>query len=180
MLYTYLVFRISHFCLNYISHNLSITCSVCKFMSELVSVFVHLWCRLELIFQVEKFSTVYEQFPTVYIFPSFALIQSQAYLQFADRLLLIKQKIFDGLSQVRMVSFIDREWNECNALLQPNWNERSHSILKPKLLESKSQVSFICFTTVYPTITTWLLARLLFKTIIIIRISNYSMDHTVW
>ena len=141
---------------------------------------VYLWRRLELTFQPSIHSFL--QFPTVYIFPSFALIQSQAYSQSAVRLLLIKQKIFEGTSQVKnqMVSWIDREWNECNALLQPNWNERSHSILKPKLLESKSQVSFICFTTVYPTITTWLLARLLFKTIIIIRISNYSMDHTVW
>ena len=137
---------------------------------------VYLWRRLELTFQ----PSIHSFLQFIFFLPSLSF--SLTYSQSAVRLLLIKQKIFEGLSQVKnqMVSWIDREWNECNALLQPNWNERSHSILKPKLLESKSQVSFICFTTVYPTITTWLLARLLFKTIIIIRISNYSMDHTVW
>ena len=146
--------------------------SVCKFISELLYLFGHLWWRLEL---SEPSINYFLQF--IFFLPSLSF--NLTYSQSAVRLLLIKQKILtDCLNQ--MVSWIDREWNECNALLQPNWNERSHSILKPKLLESKSQVSFICFTTVYPTITTWLLARLLFKTIIIIRISNYSMDHTVW
>ena len=104
--YLVLYYVFHTFVLNYISRNLSI---ICKFMSELVYVFVHLWCRLELTFQFEKFSTVYKQFPAVYIFPSFGLIQSQAYSQSADRLLLIKQKIFDGLYQVKMVSLIVRD-----------------------------------------------------------------------
>ena len=146
-------------------HNL--WCSVCKFISELVYVFV-----LNHLLTISH--SLYFPFLRCHsVARLFAICCSYVVDQPND---------FDGLSQVKyqMLSLIDRDWNECNALLQPNWNEHSHSILKPKLLKSKSQKSFICFTTVYPTITTWLLARLLFKTIIIIRIINYSMAQTVW